>query len=208
MMNGLALEDFVYVCDCPCMCNLFFLFKLQKINNIPIVSQQFSCYNDRFSLYWFVLEIQVIFLYVCIFMPMCMYTCICIYVYVCIYMYISYVYVCICKCVYVYIYVYIYVCMFVYACMRVCIYICIFKVRFSLQVFDLICTNFAVLGRSSQHFLNFTIFLKLGTALRSITGNPQKIWSRHFAKKSIIGSYQESQSMRGMVNSRTLVKKT
>ena len=100
-----------------------------------------------------------------------------------------------------------YVCVCMYACMYIYVYRCIFKVRFSFQVFDLICTSFAILGLFSQHFLNFTIFLKLGTGLRSITGNPQKIWSRKFAKKSIIGSYQESQSMRGMVTSRTLVEK-
>ena len=101
----------------------------------------------------FIGDLRLSFLYVCIFMHTCMYTCF-VYMYKCMYLYVH-IYVCMCKCVYMHIYVYIYVCIFMYACMRVCIYLyvyrCIFRVRFSFQVFDLICTSFASLGLFSQH---------------------------------------------------------
>ena len=134
MMNDLALEDFVYVSLRECMCNLSFVFKLQKTNNIPIVSQKFSSDNYRFSLYWFVLEIEVIFF-------MCVLLC---------------KHVCICICVCIYMYIYLYACLFVgsmcmYICICVYIHIYIFRVRFWFQVFDLICTSFAISGLFTKH---------------------------------------------------------
>ena len=44
-----------------------------------------------------------------------------------------------------------YVCVCMYACMYIYVYRCIFKLRFSFQVFDLICTSFAILDLFSQH---------------------------------------------------------
>ena len=147
-MNDLALEDFLCVCVCACMCNLSFVFKLQKINNIPIVSQQFSCYNNRFSLYWFVLEIWG-YLFICVhfyahvYLYMYMYICICVYLYV----HTSYVYECACVRVYVCIYMYTYMCLCL--CMHAWVYV---------RLKDVKCRLFCWKNTISFHFIsNFEV---------------------------------------------------
>ena len=85
-------------------------------------------------------------------------TCVCIHVYVYMYLcvfictYIVCACVCMCKCVYICIHI----CMYVYICMYACMYICIciqmyIQGQISFQVFDLICTSFAILALFSQH---------------------------------------------------------
>ena len=133
--NGLALDDFVCVFVCVCKCNLCFVFKLQKISNIPIVSYQFSCYNDRFSLYWFISEIWGLYLFICVYfyahVYVYMYMCVCI----CVYFYMYIYHICICVCVNVYVCIYMYTYMYLCLCRNVCMYFiyvyrCIIRVRF------------------------------------------------------------------------------
>ena len=50
--------------------------------------------------------------------------------------------------------------------------------------------------------------MTLGTGLKSVTGDPQKIRPRNFAEKSIRKLLGVTKYVRGLANSRTLVRKT